>query len=160
MRVCWNWQTGTFEVRVLYDVRVQVPSLAPCCGRQKDVSHEKARLYRAFLLPKRRFFSVQKHRCKIAVFPLWQDSNSRKMNTQYTGRQKSKIYLPFLLPSKRRKQICSARVRLTAAISSVCAGQQIGACAAKKRAATRCSAHTITRYKGKRDDGNAVSAAR
>ena len=29
MRVCWNWQTGTFEGRVLYDVRVQVPSLAP-----------------------------------------------------------------------------------------------------------------------------------
>ena len=28
MRVCWNWQTGTFEGRVLYDVRVQVPSLA------------------------------------------------------------------------------------------------------------------------------------
>ena len=28
MRVCWNWQTGTFEGRVLHDVRVQVPSLA------------------------------------------------------------------------------------------------------------------------------------
>ena len=29
MRVCWNWQTGTFEGRVFHDVRVQVPSLAP-----------------------------------------------------------------------------------------------------------------------------------
>ena len=29
MRECWNWQTGTFEGRVLHDVRVQVPSLAP-----------------------------------------------------------------------------------------------------------------------------------
>lgn len=29
MRVCWNWQTGTFEGRVFQDVRVQVPSLAP-----------------------------------------------------------------------------------------------------------------------------------
>lgn len=29
MRECWNWQTGTFEGRVLYDVRVQVPSRAP-----------------------------------------------------------------------------------------------------------------------------------
>ncbi len=29
MRVCWNWQTGTFEGRVSIDVRVQVPSLAP-----------------------------------------------------------------------------------------------------------------------------------
>lgn len=29
MRVCWNWQTGTFEGRVSYGVRVQVPSLAP-----------------------------------------------------------------------------------------------------------------------------------
>ena len=28
LRVCWNWQTGTFEGRVFYDVRVQVPSLA------------------------------------------------------------------------------------------------------------------------------------
>ena len=28
-RVCWNWQTGTFEGRVSIDVRVQVPSLAP-----------------------------------------------------------------------------------------------------------------------------------
>ena len=29
MRQCWNWQTGTFEGRVLYDVRVQVPFAAP-----------------------------------------------------------------------------------------------------------------------------------
>ena len=29
MRVCWNWQTGTFEGRVLSGVWVQVPSLAP-----------------------------------------------------------------------------------------------------------------------------------
>ena len=28
MRQCWNWQTGTFEGRVLYDVRVQVPFAA------------------------------------------------------------------------------------------------------------------------------------
>jgi len=29
MRVCWNWQTGTFEGRVSDGVWVQVPSLAP-----------------------------------------------------------------------------------------------------------------------------------
>jgi hypothetical protein len=29
LRECWNWQTGTFEGRVLYDVRVQVSSRAP-----------------------------------------------------------------------------------------------------------------------------------
>ena len=28
-RQCWNWQTGTFEGRVLYDVWVQVPFAAP-----------------------------------------------------------------------------------------------------------------------------------
>lgn len=28
-RECWNWQTGTFEGRVLHDVWVQVPSRAP-----------------------------------------------------------------------------------------------------------------------------------
>ena len=54
--------------------------------RQKRCLLRKARLYRAFLLPKRRFFSVPKHRCKIAVFPLWIDLNSRKVNIRYTGR--------------------------------------------------------------------------
>ena len=44
--------------------------------RQKRCLLRKARLYRAFLLPKRRFFSVPKRRCKIAVFPLWIDLNS------------------------------------------------------------------------------------
>lgn len=36
MRVCWNWQTGTFEGRVSTDVWVQVPLLAPImrCFRQ------------------------------------------------------------------------------------------------------------------------------
>ena len=29
MRVCWNWQTGTIEGRVLNGVWVRVPSLAP-----------------------------------------------------------------------------------------------------------------------------------
>ena len=39
----------------------------------------KARIYRAFLLPKRRFFSVPKHRCKIAVFPNEVRSNSASL---------------------------------------------------------------------------------
>lgn len=54
--------------------------------RQKRCLLRKARIYRAFLLPKRRFFSVPKRRCKIAVFPLWIDLNSRKVNIRYTGR--------------------------------------------------------------------------
>ena len=54
--------------------------------RQKRCLLRKARIDRAFLLPKRRFFSVPKHRCKIAVFPLWIDLNSRKVNIRYTGR--------------------------------------------------------------------------
>ena len=54
--------------------------------RQKRCLLRKARIYRAFLLPKRRFFSVPKHRCKIAIFPLWIDLNSRKVNIRYTGR--------------------------------------------------------------------------
>ncbi len=33
MRACWNWQTGTFEGRMSYGVRVQVPLLAP---KQKE----------------------------------------------------------------------------------------------------------------------------
>ena len=52
----------------------------------KKMFLRKARLYRAFLLSKRRFFSVPKHRCKIAVFPLRIDLNSRKVNIRYTGR--------------------------------------------------------------------------
>ena len=35
MRQCWNWQTGTFEGRVLYDVWVQVPSTAPAGAFEK-----------------------------------------------------------------------------------------------------------------------------
>lgn len=54
--------------------------------RQKRCLLRKARIYRAFLLPKRRFFSVPKRRCKIAVFPLRIDLNSRKVNIRYTGR--------------------------------------------------------------------------
>ena len=29
MGICWNWQTGTFEVRVLNNVRVRVPLSPP-----------------------------------------------------------------------------------------------------------------------------------
>ncbi len=34
LRECWNRQTGTFEGRVSYGVRVQVPSLAPKIGKR------------------------------------------------------------------------------------------------------------------------------
>ena len=44
----------------------------------KRCVHRKARLYRAFLLPKRRFASAPKCRCQIAVFPLRIDSDKRK----------------------------------------------------------------------------------
>jgi len=40
MRVCWNWQTGTFEGRVSYDVWVQVPLLAP---KANEVASESCR---------------------------------------------------------------------------------------------------------------------
>ena len=66
--------------------------------RQKRCLLRKARLYRAFLLPKRRFVSVPKRRCKIAVFPLWIDLNSRKVNIRYTGQIESKNLSAFLLP--------------------------------------------------------------
>ncbi len=49
MRVCWNWQTGTFEGRVLYDVRVQVPSLAPILQSRKWL---KQAIFEIFLLCK------------------------------------------------------------------------------------------------------------
>ena len=34
MRICWNWQTGTFEGRVQYCVWVQVPLFAPILFRR------------------------------------------------------------------------------------------------------------------------------
>mgnify|MGYP006912199416 CR=1 FL=1 len=37
MRVCWNWQTGTFEGRVSNGVWVQVPSLAPKQDNPKHI---------------------------------------------------------------------------------------------------------------------------
>ena len=63
--------------------------------RQKRCLLRKARLYRAFLLPKRRFFSVPKRRCKIAVFPLWIDLNSRKVNIRYARQIESKKLSAF-----------------------------------------------------------------
>ena len=63
--------------------------------RQKRCLLRKARLYRAFLLPKRRFFSVPKRRCKIAVFPLWIDLNSRKVNIRYARQIESKNLSAF-----------------------------------------------------------------
>lgn len=52
----------------------------------KKMSPAKSPIISGFLLPKRRFFSVPKHRCKIAVLPLWIDLNSRKVNIRYSGR--------------------------------------------------------------------------
>ena len=63
--------------------------------RQKRCLLRKARIYRAFLLPKRRFFSVPKHRCKIAVFlcgfcterrglPFYRNINIHHGNRRYT----------------------------------------------------------------------------
>ena len=69
--------------------------------RQKRCLLRKARIYRAFLLPKRRFFSVPKHRCKIAVFPLRIDLNSRKVNIRYTGQTESKNLSTFFITLKK-----------------------------------------------------------
>ena len=74
--------------------------------RQKRCPLRKARLYRAFLLPKRRFFSVPKRRCKIAVFPLWIDLNSRKVNIRYARQIEIKNLSAFSITLKRRNQIC------------------------------------------------------
>ena len=40
MRVCWNWQTGTFEGRVHFCVWVQVPLLAPNRGFNMDLVYK------------------------------------------------------------------------------------------------------------------------
>ena len=69
--------------------------------RQKRCLLRKARIYRAFLLPKRRFFSVPKRRCKIAVFPLWIDLNSRKINIRYERQIESKNLSAFFITLKK-----------------------------------------------------------
>lgn len=80
--------SGNCLHRFVWDVEAGSSSLPTptIMWRQKRCLLRKARIYRAFLLPKRRFFSVPKRRCKIAVFPLWIDLNSRKVNIRYTGR--------------------------------------------------------------------------
>ena len=40
MRICWNWQTGTFEGRVQYCVWVQVPLFAPILFRRNIMKEE------------------------------------------------------------------------------------------------------------------------
>ena len=56
MRVCWNRQTGTFEGRVSYGVRVQVPSLAP----------RRSKLYIAC---SDSFSKVRAHSCRCSSSP-------------------------------------------------------------------------------------------
>ena len=80
-----NTNHGFWFVRIR-EVEGSNPFGSTIMWRQKRCLLRKAWLYRAFLLPKRRFFSVPKRRCKIAVFPLWIDLNSRKVNIRYTGR--------------------------------------------------------------------------
>ena len=72
-------QLGERSVRIR-EVEGSNPFRSTIMWRQKRCLLRKARIYRAFLLPKWRFFSVPKRRCKIAVFPLWIDLNSRKVN--------------------------------------------------------------------------------
>ncbi len=45
MRICWNWQTGTFEGRVLYGVWVQVPLFAPIWMFLWDLTFHKNIFY-------------------------------------------------------------------------------------------------------------------
>lgn len=80
------WRSLVSRLNGVQEAAGSTPVTRTIMWRQKRCLLRKARLYRAFLLPKRRFFSVPKHRCKIAVFPLWIDLNSRKVNIRYTGR--------------------------------------------------------------------------
>ena len=68
MRVCWNWQTGTFEGRVLHDVRVQVPSLAPSKVYKKDVT-EKSLILSGFFAYFGNVFQADFQRCQKGFFP-------------------------------------------------------------------------------------------
>ena len=68
MRVCWNWQTGTFEGRVLHDVRVQVPSLAPSKVYKKDVT-EKSPIISGFFAYFGNVFLTDFQRCQKGFFP-------------------------------------------------------------------------------------------
>ena len=53
------------------------------------------------MLPKRRFFSVPKHRCKIAIFPLRIDLNSRKVNIRYARQIEIKNQSAFFIVIKK-----------------------------------------------------------
>ncbi len=55
MRQCWNWQTGTFEGRVFYDVRVQVPFAAPS---QRTLKWRKYAVSEFFVFSENRFFRL------------------------------------------------------------------------------------------------------
>ena len=57
-------QLGERSVRIR-EVEGSNPFRSTIMWRQKRCLLRKARIYRAFLLPKRRFFSVPKHRCKF-----------------------------------------------------------------------------------------------
>ena len=81
--------------------RGSTPLASTIMRTQKRCVRRKARFYRAFLLPKRRFCSAPKCRCQIAVFPLRIDSDKRK--TEYPIRRQIEIknLSAFLLPYKK-----------------------------------------------------------
>ena len=66
-RACWNWQTGTFEGRVLHDVRVQVPLLAPSSSRTLYRSRRLFFSEKSSAHSRRRSSSPQKVTCAFAV---------------------------------------------------------------------------------------------
>ena len=72
--------SGNCPYRFVWDAETASLSLATptIMWRQKRCLLRKARIYRAFSLPKRRFASTLKCRCQIAVFPLRIDSDNRK----------------------------------------------------------------------------------
>ena len=104
--VIWVWRRLVARYLGVVEAAGSNPVTQTIMWRQKRCLLRKARLYRAFLLPKRRFFSVPKRRCKIAVFPLWIDLNSRKVNIRYARQIEIKNLSAFSITLKRRNQIC------------------------------------------------------
>ena len=67
------------------------------------MSPAKSPIISGFFATKRRFFSVPKHRCKIAVFPLWIDLNSRKVNIRYARQIEIKNLSAFFITFIKEK---------------------------------------------------------
>ena len=103
LRVCWNWQTGTFEGRVFHDVRVQVPSLA---------ARDRAGRF-ALSFPAVTFLSYDR-----LIFRAVNESNTKASSC-------TEMVQPFFVYGGQEKSAVGISHKMRISVDSVCGGLRL-----------------------------------